>query len=145
MSITVMAIILRFFKLMTVPAATVLRPTRRELIILKSDYSPHRSSTTPARHPPRRSINVSFATVNTPWLVFFFVPYFFTDRQWLCRGFGNPWNFFIDERMFPNLIILISYLAHDLRKYHRTFPELTSSEYEFCKYGDSCPRNIKYH
>ena len=44
---------------------TVLQATRRALVIPKSDYSPHRSSTTPTCHP-LCSINVSFATVHLP-------------------------------------------------------------------------------
>ena len=42
---------------------TALQATRRALVIPKSDYSPHRSSTTPTCHP-LCSINVSFATVH---------------------------------------------------------------------------------
>lgn len=45
---------------------TVLQAIRRALVIPKSDYSPHRSSTTPTCHP-LCSINVSFATVHPPF------------------------------------------------------------------------------
>lgn len=64
------------------PNSMTMIPTRhrRELIIPKSDYSPHRSSTTPAWHPSC-SINVSFATASaTRDSSFFLQSGFFFDR-----------------------------------------------------------------